>query len=56
MDALHGLADRRFVLDGEIVVVRPDGLVFAPSDVLERVDRLGNVFAPVLERVQRLPT
>ncbi len=33
-----------------------DGLVFAPSDVLERVDRLGDLFAPVLERVQRLPT
>jgi bifunctional non-homologous end joining protein LigD len=34
---------------------RPEQLVFGPRDVLDRVDRLGDLFAPVLELEQRLP-
>lgn len=30
-------------------------LDFSPSEVLKRVDRLGDLFAPVLEQIQRLP-
>ncbi len=45
VDALHGLADRRFVLDGEIVVVRPDEFDFAA--VMARLH-------PAASRVARL--
>jgi bifunctional non-homologous end joining protein LigD len=33
----------------------PEALVFDSQQVLERVDRFGDLFAPVLEREQRLP-
>jgi bifunctional non-homologous end joining protein LigD len=33
----------------------PDRLVFTSDDVLDRVQRLGDLFAPVLEREQELP-
>lgn len=33
----------------------PDSLVFEAADVLERLERHGDLFAPVLERKQRLP-
>ena len=32
-----------------------EGLLFTPADVLERVDRLGDLFEPVRTHVQRLP-
>jgi bifunctional non-homologous end joining protein LigD len=34
---------------------RPDGLVFEARDVLARVDKVGDLFAPVLSMRQRLP-
>jgi bifunctional non-homologous end joining protein LigD len=35
---------------------RPELLTFLPTDVLARLDRLGDLFRPVLELEQRLPT
>ena len=35
---------------------RVDGLVFEAKDVLARVDRHGDLFAPVLSLQQRLPS
>ena len=40
----------RAVADG-----RPDRLLFGPQEVLDRLARLGDLFAPVLELRQRLP-
>lgn len=34
---------------------RPDDLVFSPEEALERLDRDGDAFAPVLSEVQELP-
>jgi bifunctional non-homologous end joining protein LigD len=34
----------------------PDGLVFEAPDVLERVERHGDLFAPVAELQQELPS
>jgi len=34
----------------------PDRLVFTSDDVLDRVERLGDLFAPLLELEQELPT
>jgi bifunctional non-homologous end joining protein LigD len=37
-------------------VERREPLAFGPGDAVERVQRLGDLFAPVLEREQRLPS
>ena len=39
----------------EVVAADPDALVFEASDVLERMQGRGDLFAPVLELEQRLP-
>ena len=39
----------------EVVAADPDALVFEASDVLERMQARGDLFAPVLELEQRLP-
>ena len=39
----------------EVVAADPDALVFEVSDVLERMQGRGDLFAPVLELEQRLP-
>jgi DNA primase len=40
----------------ELEAVRaPDDLVFSPADALERLERDGDLFAPVLSEVQALP-
>jgi bifunctional non-homologous end joining protein LigD len=36
-------------------VARSQSLVLGPADALERVERLGDLFAPVLLLEQRLP-
>jgi hypothetical protein len=41
----------RLAVDGRL----PESLVFEPTDALERLERLGDIFGPVLELRQRLP-
>ena len=42
-------------LEEAVAAERPELLLFEPADVLERIQRLGDVFRPVLELRQALP-